>query len=137
MSPYLFIIFSSIVIASLVIVFLIKFIFSQDKGTNQMQDISNAIREGAMAFMKRQYKTIFSLALITVILIVILNFYGNLSKGSDAAIQYAWHIGVAFVTGALCSGISGYIGMYMAVNSNIRAAAGDQKRFKFSFNHSP
>jgi vacuolar-type H(+)-translocating pyrophosphatase len=127
MSPYLFIIFSSIVIASLVIVFLIKFIFSQDKGTNQMQDISNAIREGAMAFMKRQYKTIFSLALITVILIVILNFYGNLSKGSDAAIQYAWHIGVAFVTGALCSGISGYIGMYMAVNSNIRAAAGAKK----------
>lgn len=92
-----------------------------------MQSISNAIKEGAMAFMKRQYKTISSLAIITAILIVIANYYGNLSKGSDVALKYSWHIGVAFITGALCSGISGYIGMYMAVNSNIRAAAGAKK----------
>jgi K(+)-stimulated pyrophosphate-energized sodium pump len=92
-----------------------------------MQNISNAIKEGAMAFMKRQYRTIFSLALVTVILIVIANYFGNLSKGNNIAFRYSSHIGIAFVTGALCSGLSGYIGMYMAVNSNIRAAAGAKK----------
>ncbi|MDW8799559.1 sodium-translocating pyrophosphatase [Clostridium sp. A1-XYC3] len=127
MSFYLTIIFSSIATALLVILFLIKFIFSQEKGSSQMQNISNAIKEGAMAFMKRQYKTIVCLALITAILIIAANYFGNLSKGSDIAVKYAWHIGIAFITGALCSGISGYIGMYMAVNSNIRAAAGAKK----------
>ncbi len=127
MSTYLVLIFLSILISIVVILFLVKFIFSQDKGTEEMQSISNAIKEGAMAFIKRQYKTIFSLALITVLLIIVANYFGNLSKGSDVAVKYAWHIGVAFVTGALCSGLSGYIGMYMAVNSNIRAAAGAKK----------
>jgi K(+)-stimulated pyrophosphate-energized sodium pump len=127
MSTYLVLIFLSILISIVVILFLVKFIFSQEKGTEEMQSISNAIKEGAMAFIKRQYKTIFSLAIITVLLIIAANYFGNLSKGSDTAVKYAWHIGVAFVTGALCSGLSGYIGMYMAVNSNIRAAAGAKK----------
>lgn len=127
MGSYLMLIFCSILIAACVILFLIKFIFSQEKGTKDMQDISNAIKEGAMAFIKRQYKTIFSLAIIAVILIFVANYFGNLSKGSRVASSYAWHISIAFVIGALCSGISGFIGMYMAVNSNIRAAAGAKK----------
>lgn len=127
MSSYLVLIFCSILIAIGAILFLVKFIFSQPKGTKEMQDISNAIKEGAMAFIKRQYKTIFSLALITVLIIIAANYFGNLSKGSGVASKYAWHVGIAFVTGALCSGLSGYIGMYMAVNSNVRAAAGAKK----------
>lgn len=127
MSSYLVLIFCSILIAVCVILFLIKFIFSQEKGTKDMQDISNAIKEGAMAFIKRQYKTIFSLAIIAIVLIFAANYFGNLSKGSGTAYSYAWHISIAFVIGALCSGLSGFIGMYMAVNSNIRAAAGAKK----------
>ncbi|WP_411679240.1 sodium-translocating pyrophosphatase [Clostridium thailandense] len=127
MSTYLIIIFISLVLALFFILFLIKFIFTQEKGSEQMQNISNAIKEGAMAFMKRQYKTIFSLALVTVVLIVIANYFGNLSKGGNSAFKYSSHIGIAFITGALCSALSGYIGMYMAVNSNIRAAAGAKK----------
>ena len=86
-----------------------------------MQDVSDAIREGAFAFMKRQYKTIFSLAVVTVI--VVANYFGNLSKGTSVAMSVAWHSGIAFITGAVCSTILGYIGMYMAVHSNIRAVA--------------
>ncbi|MTK12435.1 MAG: sodium-translocating pyrophosphatase [Clostridiaceae bacterium] len=127
MSTYLIIIFTSLLLALFSILFLIKFIFTQEKGSEQMQNISNAIKEGAMAFMRRQYKTIFCLALVTVVLIVVANYFGNLSKGYDIAIKQASRIGIAFITGALCSGISGYIGMYMAVNSNIRAAAGAKK----------
>ena len=127
MNTYFGIIFTAIIIAVLFIAYLTKYIFSQDKGTKEMQDVSDAIREGAFAFMKRQYKTIFSLAVVTVIIIVVANYFGNLSKGTDVAMSVAWHIGIAFVTGAVCSAISGYIGMYMAVHSNIRAAAGAKK----------
>jgi len=124
---YFGIIFTAIIIAILFIAYLTKYIFSQDKGTKEMQAVSDAIKEGAFAFMRRQYKTIFILALVTVVIIVVANYFGNLSKGTGVAMSVAWHIGIAFITGAVCSAISGYIGMYMAVNSNIRAAAGAKK----------
>ncbi|AAM23580.1 K(+)-stimulated pyrophosphate-energized sodium pump [Caldanaerobacter subterraneus subsp. tengcongensis MB4] len=124
MGAYLTLIYGVIVIAALVIIGLIKFIFAQDKGNEKMQQISDAIKEGAMAFLNRQYKTIASLALIVAVIIVVANYYGHLSEGSSQALSFALHVGFAFITGAFCSALSGYIGMYMAVNSNIRAAAG-------------
>lgn len=124
LGAYLGLIYGVIVIAILVIFGLIKFIFAQDKGNAKMQEIAGAIREGAMAFLNRQYKTIGTLALVVALIIIIANYFGHLSEGTDAAIGFAWRIGLAFITGAICSALSGYIGMYMAVNSNIRAAAG-------------
>lgn len=124
MGAYLTLIYGVIVIAALVIIGLIKFIFAQDKGNEKMQQISDAIKEGAMAFLNRQYKTIAFLALIVAVIIVVANYYGHLSEGSSQALSFALHVGFAFITGAFCSALSGYIGMYMAVNSNIRAAAG-------------
>jgi len=124
LGAYLTLIYGVIVIAALVIIGLIKFIFAQDKGNEKMQQISDAIKEGAMAFLNRQYKTIASLALIVAVIIVVANYYGHLSDGSSQALSFALHVGFAFITGAFCSALSGYIGMYMAVNSNIRAAAG-------------
>jgi K(+)-stimulated pyrophosphate-energized sodium pump len=92
-----------------------------------MQEISTYIKEGAMAFIKRQYKTIAILSLLALFLIIFCNYLGNLSKGSGSAISISIHTGIAFITGAFCSALSGYIGMYMAVNSNVRAAAGAKK----------
>ena len=94
---------------------LVKYIFKQELGNSKMQEIAQAIKEGAMAFLKRQYKTIGILAIIVGIL---LSF---ITRGDSL---FNWHTLVAFFTGALCSGIAGYIGMYIAVNSNVRAAAG-------------
>lgn len=127
MGSYIALIYGVIVFAIFVIAGLIKFIFSQEKGNEKMQEIANAIKEGAMAFLNRQYKTIGILALIVAVVIIIANYFGNLSKGSSHAISVALHIGFAFITGALCSAISGYLGMYIAVNSNVRAAAGARK----------
>ncbi|MGB9781186.1 sodium-translocating pyrophosphatase [Caldanaerobacter sp.] len=124
MGAYLTLIYGVIIVAALVIIGLIKFIFAQDKGDEKMQQISDAIKEGAMAFLNRQYKTIASLALIVAVIIIVANYYGHLSEGSSKALSFALHVGFAFITGAFCSALSGYIGMYMAVNSNIRAAAG-------------
>jgi K(+)-stimulated pyrophosphate-energized sodium pump len=124
LGAYLTLIYGVIIVAALVIIGLIKFIFAQDKGDEKMQQISDAIKEGAMAFLNRQYKTIASLALVVAVIIIVANYYGHLSEGSSKALSFALHVGFAFITGAFCSALSGYIGMYMAVNSNIRAAAG-------------
>src|SRR5665647_205044 len=83
-------------------------IFRKDTGTPEMRAIGDAIREGAMAYLARQYKTI---AIISVILGVVIIFGIN------------WQTGVAFLMGAFFSALSGYIGMYVSVNANIRTAS--------------
>lgn len=127
MMSYFIFIYGVIIVSLIVIIYLCKYTFTQDKGNSQMQEISNYIKEGAMAFIKRQYKTISILSILALFLIVICNYFANLSKGADIALSLSIRTGIAFITGAFCSALSGYIGMYMAVNSNIRAAAGAKK----------
>ncbi|MEM3059555.1 MAG: sodium-translocating pyrophosphatase, partial [Methanomassiliicoccales archaeon] len=83
-------------------------IFRKDTGTPEMREISDAIRVGAMAYLARQYKTI---GIISIILAIIIS----------AGIRL--EVGVAFLMGAFFSALSGYIGMYVSVNSNIRTAS--------------
>lgn len=103
----------AVFIALAIIAYFVYYVFKQDKGTAKMQDISSAIREGAMAFLHRQYETIGFLSIIVAGLLWL------------ATMDY--HTPIAFITGAICSAVSGYIGMYIAVSSNIRAASGAQK----------
>lgn len=127
MTNYYLIIYGSILISIFVVVYLVKFIFKQDKGNMEMQEISNAIKEGAMAFISRQYKTITVIASIVFVVIIVATYYGNISKGSSVAFNIAVHTGIAFITGAFCSALSGYIGMFMTVNCNVRTAEGARK----------
>jgi len=100
--------------------FLARYVLEQETGTAKMQEISAAIREGAMAFLKRQYKTI---AIFTAILaILIFAIYAFSGKTS-----YAWHTSFAFILGAICSALSGYVGMYVSVRANLRTAAAAEK----------
>ena len=82
-------------------------VLSKDKGSAKMQEISLAIREGAMAYMKRQYKTIFWFAIIIAIILGIL---------------FGLPIALGFLFGALLSAISGFIGMSISVRANVRTA---------------
>lgn len=66
MVPYFMLIYSVIIISLIAIIYLVRYTFSQDKGTSQMQEISTYIKEGAMAFIKRQYKTIFVLSIVAL-----------------------------------------------------------------------
>ncbi len=127
MSVYLMVIYIIVAISVLAIAYFIKYVFSEEKGTKEMIEISEAIKAGAMAFIKRQYRTIGMLSILVLVVIVFSNYFGNLSKGSNEALYIASRIGIAFIIGAICSAVSGYIGMYMAVNSNIRVAAGAKK----------
>lgn len=90
--------------------YLTWYVFRKDLGTPEMQEIGEAIRQGAMAFMKRQYTTIIVISLILAGLIAVL-------------IDPKPWVGLSFLVGASASAASGYTGMYVSVRSNIRTAA--------------
>lgn len=126
LAVYYSIIYGVIVVSAAVIGYLIWYIFKQSKGTDNMQAISNAIKEGASAFLKRQYTTIAWIAVIALVVICIASFFGRNVEGYTSAesLSFAIHTGIAFITGAFCSALSGFLGMFMSVNSNIRSADG-------------
>jgi K(+)-stimulated pyrophosphate-energized sodium pump len=82
-----------------------------------MRKISDAIRQGAEAFMKRQYSTI---ALIAIVLAIILYVGYRLSPFTA---PYANKVVISFLIGALCSALSGQTGMWVSIRTNIRTAS--------------
>src|SRR3990170_4710766 len=119
-------------------------VLRRDAGTPEMQDVGAMIFEGAMAFLKRQYTTIAILALVTAVAIGVI--VGAVSEGvkeivGDAgSIRYGdkavgqWEegllTGIAFLVGAACSALAGYIGMYISVRSNVRTASAATRSLK-------
>jgi K(+)-stimulated pyrophosphate-energized sodium pump len=103
--------------------YLARDVLSKDQGTPGMQDISNRIFEGATAYLNRQYRTIFALAIVVAALMGILVAIFEESHQAERGII----TGVSFLAGAALSGLAGFIGMYVAVKSNVRTAAAAQK----------
>jgi K(+)-stimulated pyrophosphate-energized sodium pump len=114
------------ILAVLFALYLARGVLQADKGTEAMQEIAGTIYEGAVAFIRRQYRTI-----------AILGFFGALVIGAVIAIVEGRNVadtdiygldlgirtGVAFLVGAICSMASGIIGMLISVNANLRTAA--------------
>ncbi len=101
-------------------VWLMKDVLKRPTGTPKMREISDLIRIGANAFMRRQYTTI---AVISVIFAVAIYFtYRYLGQAS-----LGWITAIGFLFGATCSAVAGIIGMWIAVRANVRVAAGAQK----------
>jgi K(+)-stimulated pyrophosphate-energized sodium pump len=86
----------------------------QDVSTEKMQIIAKAISEGAMAFLKAEYKILVWFVLAVAILMAL---GGSGNTGSS------WIAGLSFVIGAFCSVLAGYIGMKVATKSNVRTTA--------------
>ncbi len=97
--------------------FLARSVLAYDTGTPEMRLISNAIREGAEAFMSRQYTTIGALAVVLAIAL----FVGY--KFSDFTAPLAGKVVISFLIGAICSGFAGFTGMFVSIRTNIRAAS--------------
>ena len=91
-------------------------VLGADTGTAAMQAIALAIKQGAEAFMKRQYRTIYT---FSAILAVVIFAYYYEAKGSDLAIKMV----VSFLAGAVCSGLAGFSGMFVSIRANLRAAS--------------
>ncbi len=94
-------------------------VLARDRGTPAMQDIADRIFQGATAYLNRQYRTIALLALVVSIVMGIL--VASFEKEHEVARGLITSL--AFLFGAALSGLSGFIGMYVAVRSNIRTAA--------------
>src|SRR5215204_4171563 len=94
-------------------------VLSRDSGTPAMQDIASRIFIGAVAFLRRQYSTIAILAIFVAVVIgLVVGFFEREHQTTRGVIT-----ALAFLFGALLSGISGYTGMYIAVRSNSRTAS--------------
>ncbi|MEO8456283.1 MAG: sodium-translocating pyrophosphatase [Chloroflexota bacterium] len=132
------------VAAVLYAIYLVWDVLRRDTGTPEMQDVSAMIFEGAMAFLKRQYTTIAILAVVTAVAIGLI--VGAVSDGvreilyDGTTITYGktevsqWTEGlltsIAFLLGAGCSALAGYIGMYISVRSNSRTASAATRSLK-------
>src|SRR5881628_2098938 len=100
------------------------YVLRQDNGTPEMRKISDAIQEGAQAFLRRQYRTIGLLSIALGVLIYVLYaFFRKPHPGEPAAVTLALTTTLSFLFGAFCSGVAGLVGMYVAVRSNIRTAS--------------
>ncbi len=115
MSLTLVLIFAISIFALAFAVYLIKNVMKRDTGTPKMQEISNAIKEGAEAFLRRQNKTILYLAVATTALVYLLYTFQKP--------ELAFWAALSFILGALSSVASGYIGMWISIRANIRTAS--------------
>ncbi|MBN2710055.1 MAG: sodium-translocating pyrophosphatase [Calditrichaceae bacterium] len=86
-----------------------SWIAKQDEGTEKMIEIGLAVREGAMAFLAREYKVLS----IFVLAVAVLLYIGNISQGTEL-------VAVSFVVGAFCSALAGFFGMRVATLANNR-----------------
>jgi K(+)-stimulated pyrophosphate-energized sodium pump len=122
------------VITLLFAIYLATNVLRRDSGTPKMKEIGDMIFEGAWAFLKRQYSTI---AIMSVVVAIIIGVVVGLLPGEEALVKagydglaIGWRTAVAVLVGAICSGVSGFIGMFIAVKSNVRCAAAAQKNLK-------
>lgn len=94
-----------------------------DQGTPRMQEIARSIREGANAYLYRQFRVVGVLiVVITVLLYITANFSG-------AAPSIAWGRALSFLLGSIFSALVGFVGMRLATVGNLRVAAAAKKSF--------
>ena len=85
----------------------LRWVESQSQGTDEMAKIAGHIRSGAMAFLNREYRVL-GIFVVIVAILLFLGYDNNVN------------IALAFIFGALCSGLAGFIGMWSATASNSR-----------------
>src|ERR1700733_10589042 len=114
---YLWVALAVGVLALVAALMLARAVIASDTGTAEMQAISNAIREGAEAFLRRQYTTIGEIA-VALALVVFVGYHM-----SERTAPFALKTVISFLVGAVCSALAGYTGMYCSIRANIRTAS--------------
>src|SRR5688500_9388876 len=104
---------------------LMKDVLKQDQGTPKMIEIATAIQEGAIAYLRRQFKTIGVILVPLAVIVFLTSTSVPKPDGSEALSFFESGLfrTLAFIAGALLSGLTGFIGMGLAVRGNVRTAA--------------
>jgi K(+)-stimulated pyrophosphate-energized sodium pump len=116
-------------LALVVAAFLVRQVLSASEGTPKMQEIAAAVQEGASAYLSRQFKTLSIFAVIVFFVLFVLPAETTTERIGRS---------IFFVVGAVFSGVTGYMGMWLAVRGNVRVAAaantdGEQRAMKIAF----
>jgi len=106
------------ILGAAVVAYFVRYLLRQDQGSEKVREVSEAIKEGGLAFIHREYR---SLLIVVVVIAVILGVLGFVTPA------LGWKAAVAFIFGALCSMGAGYAGMNMALRTNGRTCAAAQK----------
>ncbi len=101
--------------------YLTFWIMNQPQGSERMREIAKAVQEGAAAYLKRQYTTI---AAVSIVPFLVLGLYNKLG----------WGTAFGFLIGAVLSAAAGFIGMNVAVRSNVRTAEAAKSGLKPALN---
>ena len=117
MNEMLYFIPGSGILALLFVYIKNNWVASREVGSEKMERIAKNIEDGAMAFLRAEYKI---LSVFVIITAVLLGFKGE-SEGTS------WLVAVSFVVGALCSGLAGFIGMKVATKANVRTTNAAQE----------
>ncbi|KAK3219023.1 hypothetical protein Dsin_012993 [Dipteronia sinensis] len=126
-SPIIVFVFSVCIISFIFAIYLCKWVLAKDEGPPEMVQISDAIRDGAEGFFRTQYGTISKMACILALVIFSIYLFrtttpqqesSGIGRSTSACITV-----VAFLLGALCSGIAGYVGMWVSVRANVRVSS--------------
>jgi K(+)-stimulated pyrophosphate-energized sodium pump len=122
---WLFFSVATAVLAIIVGFSLMRGVLAADQGTEKMKEIASAIQEGALAYLRRQFRTII-LILIPLVFVVFWTSTSVLKPSGEEALSF-FQSGLfrtlAFLAGCLMSGLTGFIGMSLAVRGNVRTAA--------------
>ena len=105
---------------------LMRGVLAEDKGTPKMIEIALAIQEGALAYLKRQFRTIIAVLIpLAVVVFISSKAVVNPANGHEALsfAQSGLYRTLAFIAGAFLSGLTGFIGMSLATRGNVRTAA--------------
>jgi K(+)-stimulated pyrophosphate-energized sodium pump len=102
-----------------------KGVLRADQGTEKMKEIAAAIQEGAMAYLRRQFKTILVILIPLVVVVYLTSTEVLAPDGSEALsfVESGLARTIAFIAGGFLSGLTGFIGMSLAVRGNVRTAA--------------
>ena len=126
----LVVIVAVIALAALVVAgILVREVLAASEGTTRMKEIAAAVQEGASAYLSRQFKTLSIFAVIVFFLLFLLPAETNSERIGRS---------IFFLVGAVFSGITGYMGMWLAVRGNVRVAAaakesGEQRAMRIAF----
>jgi K(+)-stimulated pyrophosphate-energized sodium pump len=111
---------------------LIRQVYGADTGTARMQEIARAVREGADAYLRKQFTVVGILIVIITAVLILIKWPWALPQGSmayDDEVQIAVGRGIAFLIGSIFSATVGFVGMRLATAGNLRVAAAAKESF--------